>query len=63
MIPVVPQPEPPNFDAECRASGRRWLALHPDYPGRPKDFWSLFEPQIRAMFRSERWRGDREIPG
>jgi len=36
MIPVYPPSEPPNFDAQARQPGNRWLATHRDKK-RPRD--------------------------
>lgn len=51
MIRVRPRPEPAKFDERCRKRGRRWLKKHPDYEGRPHDYWSEFEPDLREVFR------------
>jgi hypothetical protein len=46
----VPRPrEPDTFDERCRQRGRRWLKAHPGY-ARPRDYWSEFEPDLRAAF-------------
>jgi hypothetical protein len=50
VIRVQPRPEPAKFDERCRKRGRRWLENHPDYEGRPHDYWSEFEPDLRAAF-------------
>jgi hypothetical protein len=50
VIRVRPRPEPPRFDERCRRRGRKWLEAHPDQPGRPRDYWSEFEPELRAAF-------------
>lgn len=50
VIRVRPQPEPKNFDKSCRKRGRRWLREHKGYKGRPRGFWSEFEPQLRGAF-------------
>jgi hypothetical protein len=50
VIRVRPRPEPPRFDQRCRRRGHRWLETHPDHPGRPNDFWSEFEPDLREVF-------------
>jgi hypothetical protein len=39
-----------TFDQRCRKRGRRWLEKHPDYEGRPYDYWSEFEPDLREAF-------------
>ena len=41
--------EPKNFDARCRQRGHKWLQEHPNYD-RPQDYWSEFEPELRAAF-------------
>jgi hypothetical protein len=41
--------EPPAFEMKCRIPGRQWLSDHPDYQ-RPKDYWTVFEPQLRHAF-------------
>jgi hypothetical protein len=50
VIRVRPRPEPANFDRRCRKRGRQWLKTHPDYQGRPRDYWSEFEPDLREAF-------------
>jgi hypothetical protein len=50
VIRVRPRPEPANFDERCRKRGRRWLETHPGYEGRPRDYWSEFEPDLREAF-------------
>ncbi|MEX2121599.1 MAG: hypothetical protein WD847_18575 [Pirellulales bacterium] len=49
MIPCTLKDEPEDFDARCRRRGRAWIAEHPGF-NRPRDFWSQFEPHIRAAF-------------
>ncbi len=51
MIRVATQPEPKTFAKRCRERGRRWLNEHPSYQGRPHDYWSEFEPQLRDAFK------------
>ncbi len=41
--------EPTKFDERCRKRGRKWLKENPKYR-RPKNYWSEFEPQLRAAF-------------
>ena len=50
MIRFAPGPEPVQWDARCRQRGRRWLGSHPGYD-RPYDYWTEFEPDLRAAFR------------
>jgi hypothetical protein len=50
VIQVLPRPEPAKFDERCRKRGHRWLKKHPDYEGRPHDYWSEFEPDLRDVF-------------
>lgn len=50
MKRVKRPPEPPTFDARCRARGRAWSKSHSDYAKRPKDYWSEFEPDLRKAF-------------
>ena len=42
--------EPAKFDSRCRKRGQAWLKTNPSY-SRPKDYWSEFEPELRAAFR------------
>ncbi len=49
MIPFTLQDEPESFDADCRTPGKKWLSQNPNYD-RPKDYWTPFEPQLRAAF-------------
>ena len=49
MKRVRPVDEPATFDTRCRKRGRTWLNANPTYR-RPKDYWSEFEPQLRAAF-------------
>lgn len=54
MIPVAnPIPEPPTFNAQCRAKGNAWLAK-PKNAGKTKGFpsryWTQFEPELGAGF-------------
>ena len=52
MIPVRRPREPKTFDARCRKPGKKWLMTNPVTSGKePKDFWSQFEPELRAAFR------------
>ena len=51
MIRVTSQPEPKTFAKRCRERGRRWLKEHAGYQGRPYDYWSAFEPQLRETFK------------
>jgi hypothetical protein len=41
--------EPTKFDERCRKRGQKWLQTHPIYD-RPYDYWSEFEPELRAEF-------------
>jgi hypothetical protein len=50
MIRFVLHSEPAQFDARCRQRGRRWLSKNLDCVGRPPDYWSEFEPHLRAAF-------------
>jgi hypothetical protein len=50
MIRVQPRPEPKNFARRCRERGRLWLKNHAGYEGRPYDYWSAFEPELRETF-------------
>ena len=56
MIPVNPkvlEPEPKNFETECRHRGQAWLQKHPKATRktkRPKDFWSPFRPELADRF-------------
>jgi hypothetical protein len=43
--------EPPRFDERCRKRGRKWLKDNPGYDGRPRDYWSEFEPELREAFQ------------
>jgi hypothetical protein len=49
MIRFTLQEEPTGWDARCRARGRKWLARNLDYI-RPQDYWTEFEPELRAAF-------------
>ena len=49
MRRVKPVKEPATFDARCRQRGRKWLKANAKY-GRPKDYWSEFEPELRLAF-------------
>jgi len=49
MIPVSPPPEPPNFEAQARQPGNRWLATHRDKK-RPRDYWSSFKSDLANGF-------------
>ena len=51
MIRFTLQDEPASFDTRCRSRGRSWLESHSRYDGRPHDYWSEFEPELRAAFR------------
>ena len=51
MIRFKLQAEPANFDSRCRKRGLRWLRANPCYEGRPCDYWSEFEPQLRDAFK------------
>jgi hypothetical protein len=50
-----PFPEPPTFDAECRAKGNAWLAK-PENAGKtngfPSRYWRPFEPELESGFQS-----------
>lgn len=50
MIRLPAGVEPKYFDERCRRRGRRWLRSHRGYVGRPHDYWSEFEPQLRDAF-------------
>jgi hypothetical protein len=55
VIPVPrPGAAPEGFAERCTEPGRRWLESHPlnDHGDAksPQDFWSDFEPQLRAVF-------------
>jgi hypothetical protein len=53
VIAVRRPREPKTFDAQCRAKGKKWLEANPIASGKePKDFWSQFEPELRAAFES-----------
>lgn len=49
MITVSSPPEPPNFDAQARQPGNRWLANHPEAK-RPRDYWSSFKGDLANGF-------------
>jgi len=49
MKRVTPVNEPAKFDERCRKRGRKWLKANPKYR-RPQDYWSEFEPELRAAF-------------
>lgn len=49
MIRVSKPKEPDTFDERCRKRGRQWLKDNPGYQ-RPRDYWSEFEPELRAAF-------------
>jgi len=49
MKRVKPVKEPEGFHDRCRKRGREWLKANPTYR-RPRDYWSEFEPQLRAVF-------------
>ena len=49
MIRVQRVKEPGKFDDRCRKRGQKWLLTHPTYD-RPYDYWSEFEPDLRAEF-------------
>jgi hypothetical protein len=52
VIPVRRPREPKTFDQSCRAEGKKWLKANPVASGKePKDFWSQFEPELRAAFK------------
>jgi hypothetical protein len=51
VIGVRKRPEPKDFDKRCRKRGRRWLREHKEYEGRPRDYWSEFEPHLRQAFK------------
>lgn len=50
MMRFVETDEPATFDTRCRKRGKAWLARHPKYD-RPEDYWSEFEPDLRAAFK------------
>ena len=50
MMRFTPQPEPPKFDERCRRRGQMWLREHQGYDGRPPDYWSEFENEVRQEF-------------
>jgi hypothetical protein len=50
VIRVRRRPEPASFDERCRKRGRRWLENHPGHEGRPPDYWSEFETDLREAF-------------
>jgi hypothetical protein len=50
MIRVAPTPEPAEFDENCRRRGWAWLDEHAEVERRPRDYWSKFEPELRAAF-------------
>jgi hypothetical protein len=49
MMRFRPAKEPERFDERCRGRGRKWLAEHSSWD-RPYDYWSEFEPDLRAAF-------------
>jgi len=49
MIRFQPVPEPDGFEKGCRRRGEAWLQEHPA-PAGPRDFWSLFKPQLADAF-------------
>ncbi len=56
MIPVsrqVLEPEPEDFDAECRQKGLAWLQRNPQgtrKQKRPTNYWSPFRPVLADRF-------------
>lgn len=49
MIPVLPVPEPHDFDEKARQPGNQWLIDHPD-ANRPRDYWSPFRNLLAEGF-------------
>ncbi|MGE0431443.1 MAG: hypothetical protein AB7K09_08705 [Planctomycetota bacterium] len=49
MIAVEPPPEPPEFDAEVRRPGQKWLKEHTT-EGRPRAYWSDWKPCRTALW-------------
>lgn len=59
MIPVRRPRAPKTFNALCRDEGKKWLKANPIQSAKdlkltkePKDFWSQFEPELRAAFQN-----------
>lgn len=53
MIPVVPPPEPENFNADVRRPGTRWLAKYPKAkPSEYRDFWNKMRKEVQEGFNS-----------
>lgn len=50
MKKFQPTPEPTDFSSRCRDPGALWLQRNPNHNGRPKDFWSQFEGDLRCVF-------------
>lgn len=50
MIRFEPVPEPPEFDAQARQPGQKWVAAHP-HADRPRDLWSPFKAALAEGFR------------
>ena len=48
MIRIAQPPEPRTFDADCRQRGNTWLAANAT--GRPRDFWTPFQPDLATGF-------------
>ena len=57
MIRIAPPAEPPTFHALCRQPGNTWLGTHAT--GRPRDFWTPFQPDLADGFANR--RGDKAL--
>lgn len=54
MIPVTPEPEPPNFDGDVRRPGQRYLRRVPNPSSdqfRKHDDWKKALPALRTAYR------------
>lgn len=50
MIPVIPPPEPAEFDERCRKRGNGWLARNVDAHPHQQALWRAFLPELREGF-------------
>jgi hypothetical protein len=50
MIRVDRAQEPPQFDLNARQPGLIWLAANPT--GRPRDYWTPFQPDLAQAFHN-----------
>lgn len=50
MIPVMPPPEPAEFDADVRKPGQKWLASNPNTTSRPPSRWTKYKGELADGF-------------